>query len=171
MKSHDLGSSPAFSITRSMTLSQLQFPPLENKGVASDNRVVSGVQSFESDPISTFYSQVALDKSLHLSVSDNSQCEARRSQPMGICFPWPQVPHKWSLWRFYMAPPSSQAFWFHYSGEQWLWMVARRKWSGRVALPGGFRLSQEVYIPVLVPLLISWVTWTLNYSGTQFYHL
>lgn len=50
-------------------------------------------------------------------------------------------------------------------------MVMRRKGSGRWVLPGGRRLSQKVYVPVLVPVLTSWVTWTLKYSGTQFSHL
>lgn len=49
--------------------------------------------------------------------------------------------------------------------------VIRRKLSDRVAHPGGLRLSQEACILVLVPLLTSWVTWTLNFSGTQLPHL
>lgn len=71
MKSDGLGSSPAFAITGSMTLSQLQLPPYlpDNKGVASDNRVLSEVHSFDLDPISAINSWAALDKSLHLSLS------------------------------------------------------------------------------------------------------
>lgn len=94
VKSDALGSSVVFAITRSVTLSWLQFPPLENEGVAPDNRVVSEVQSFLLGCTSTFYNQVALDKSLHLSVFDKRQCVARQRQQMGICFTLPQVPHK-----------------------------------------------------------------------------
>lgn len=67
VKSGALGSSVVFAITRSVTLSRLQFPPLENEGV-------SEVQSFLLRSTSTVYSQVALDKSLHLSVFDKGQC-------------------------------------------------------------------------------------------------
>lgn len=69
MRSDDLSSSPAFAITGSMALAQLQLPPLSNKGVASDNRVVSEVQSSNLDPISTFSSWAAFYKSVRLSVS------------------------------------------------------------------------------------------------------
>lgn len=94
VKSDALGSSVVLTITRSVTLSWLQFPPLENEGVAPDNRVVSEVQSFLLGSTLTLYSQVALDKSLHLSVFDKGQGVARQRQQMGICFTRRQVPHK-----------------------------------------------------------------------------
>lgn len=89
MKSDALGSSAVFAITRSVTLSWLLSPPLENEGVAPDSRVVSEVQSHLN-----VLSQVALDKSLHLSVFDKGQGVAQQRQQMGICFTLPQVPHK-----------------------------------------------------------------------------